>query len=50
MVGEKYILINYDDLTDDTKKHLDRKSTNEPINFLELKKGKTGFLINQRPI
>lgn len=46
---EKYVIFNYEDLTDLSKENVS-KGSNWPINILKLKKGKTGYIINKRPI
>lgn len=48
MEKEKYIVFNYSDLTDECQKTLESLTANE-IKTIEIKKGKTGYIFNQRP-
>jgi hypothetical protein len=48
MESEKYIIFNYNDLTDASKENLSKAPNNE-VTFIELKEGKTGYYFNKRP-
>jgi hypothetical protein len=47
----RYIVFNYDDLTDESKEYLLKasKSSEKNITHIELKEGKTGYMFNRNP-
>ena len=47
----KYIIFNYDDLTDASQKHLENvlRGGAKNITSIELQEGKTGYMFNKKP-